>query len=167
MSKLVLRQIYLDIVEWEQLGEKVGKNMRSQWIREQIHEMVKLPDERKALEEKLKQTDLMKQKLTDKLVDMNQREREELETLGNQSDRMDKAIKEADKIISTQTTLSKETKTHVPMIGLDQIKEISDNFKVNREELEDILRAYNELEILKYGGAGTKETTDSVYTVGR
>jgi hypothetical protein len=167
MSKLVPRQIYLDIVEWEQLGEKIGKNARSQWIREQIHEMVKLPDEKAAIEQRLEETDLTRQKLKEKLSVIQQREQREFEELGNKSDRMDKAIREAEKLISKQKTINRETMDKVPMIGQDQIKEISENFKVDADDLLDILRAYEELEILKYGNAGTHDTKDSVYSVGR
>ena len=167
MSKLVPRQIYLDIVEWEQLGEKIGKNARSQWIREQIHEMVKLPDEKAAIEQRLEETDLTRQKLKEKLSVIQQREQREFEELGNKSDRMDKAIREAEKLISKQKTINRETMDKVPMIGQDQIKEISENFKVDADDLLDILRAYEELEILKYGNTGTHDTKDSVYSVGR
>lgn len=167
MSKLVPRQIYLDIEEWEQLGEKVGKNNRSQWLREQIHEMVKLPDERQALEESLEQHEIMTGKIKEKLFDLRQREQIELEELGNKSDRLDKALEEANELLQKQTTLSRETKQHVPMIGLDQIKEIAENFKVDNEELLDIIRADDTVEILKYGNAGTKETKSSVFTPGR
>lgn len=163
MSKLVPRQIFLDIQEWEELGEKIGKRNRSDWIRQQIHEEVKIAEETEILEEQISQTESLLDKMKGKMEEIQQETQNKIDQMGNDEERLFKAFEEAETLARKQTKRLRRNDVPRPSIGLDQIQEIAERYMTDKNELEQMIRIELNPDIPKYGILKLKETKDSVY----
>lgn len=170
-SMLKQKLISVDEKEWQELGRKVGPRNRSQWIRDKIHEAVKLPDTKTGLENEITTASSYLSNLQSELEKITSKEENEMKTLGDIEERVEKAISEAGDLITY--AISKERDNNgkmlrddynnplkVKTIGKDQIKSLAELYKIDAEELEYKIKIHYNLEIVKIGQIPTIEKPD-------
>jgi len=160
MSKLVMKNIYIDPTDWELLGDKVGDRGRSDFIRRKIREEVCIPDELEGLREERKKTekklDVIKSK-EDKI--MKTRE-EQISRLGEIRDREEQAKELINNILEENTKIAPENWSDEllaergqsrieKLISKKEIKEITDMLEIDFDNMLSWTESQTHVKIVK------------------
>jgi hypothetical protein len=171
-SMLKQKLISVDEEEWQQLGEKVGFRNRSQWIREQIHEMVKLPDTKEAIEQELDNLSSTTNRLIEKLETMEEKEYKEFKELGETEERFKKAMMAVKDSIKEMPSNKRDDYGQLikgpdgrllmeQVVGQDKIKEIAVTYKINEDELTTKIHEKFNIKLIKYHEGQYNQTQDN------
>lgn len=160
MSRLVMKNIYIDPTDWELLGDKVGDRGRSDFIREKIREEVCIPDDLEGLAEERKKTekklDVIKSK-EDKI--MKTRE-EQISRLGEIGDREEQAKELINNILEENTKIAPENWSDEllaergqsrieKLISKKEIKEITDMLEIDFDNMLSWTESQTHVKIVK------------------
>lgn len=160
MSKLVMKNIYIDPTDWELLGDKVGDRGRSDFIRRKIREEVCIPDDLEGLREERKKTekklDVIKSK-EDKI--MKTRE-EQISRLGEIGDREEQAKELINNILEENTKIAPENWSDEllaergqsrieKLISKKEIKEITDMLEIDFDNMLSWTESQTHVKIVK------------------
>lgn len=161
-QKLKLKNIYIDPIQWDMLGEKVGSLNRSAWIRQRIDEELKVPDDPELLKaERIKQ-----EKYLDTLKEKENRiisKREEIiENQGDLKTRMKRAMRRVRKNIKDNSIHTKTRNIERYEIGLDLLKEIGIKYEIDYEELQKEVIAKINVKFVRIHDVGITESGKSL-----
>jgi len=144
-----IKPILLDVKEWEQLGEKVGEKGRSAWIRNAIHEEVKLPDDIKVLN--VIEDDLFSQleRVQNRKASILEKQETAVKTIEEGKTVFETAVEECKKLIVEEHKQFKTKTIDRKELGIDIIEEQADLYQISKDDLEAKLRTIEDLKIIK------------------
>jgi hypothetical protein len=163
-GNLKIVNMYLDPIQWEMLGQKVGDRNRSAWIRQKIEEELRIPDDIELLEEEEAKLGRHLKTITTKREALESKQESVRETKGDLKTRMKKAMRMVRKNLKEPTRLQKKHGYKGYEFGKDKIKEIAHRYDIDYDELEREIIGRIEVRLIAFHDnkiVQTEQTSDS------